>query len=47
MAVFACVSDLSRHGAWNSGLKIEAVTFGLVDVGRQVVLSTQYLVDEI
>lgn len=34
-AVFAYVSDLSRHGEWNSGLRIEAVTPGPVGVGSQ------------
>ncbi len=33
--VFAYVSDLTRHGEWNSGLKIEAVTPGPVRVGSQ------------
>ena len=34
-AVFAYVSDLTRHGEWNSGLRIEAVTSGPVSVGSQ------------
>jgi len=34
-AVFAYVSDLSRHGEWNDGLKVEAVTPGEPGVGSQ------------
>jgi uncharacterized protein YndB with AHSA1/START domain len=34
-AVFAYVSDLTRHGEWNSGLRIEAVTSGPASVGSQ------------
>jgi uncharacterized protein YndB with AHSA1/START domain len=33
--VFAYVSELSRHGEWNSGLRIEAVTSGPVSVGSK------------
>lgn len=34
-AVFAYVSDLTRHSEWNSGLQIEAITPGPVAVGSQ------------
>jgi uncharacterized protein YndB with AHSA1/START domain len=34
-AVFAYVSDLTRHGEWNSGLRIEAVTSGPAAMGSQ------------
>jgi uncharacterized protein YndB with AHSA1/START domain len=33
--VFAYVSDLTRHGEWNEGLRIEAVTSGSPGVGSQ------------
>lgn len=33
--VFAYVSDLTRHGEWNEGLKIEAVAPGSMGVGSQ------------
>jgi uncharacterized protein YndB with AHSA1/START domain len=32
---FAYVSDLTRHGEWNRGLKIEKLTAGPVGVGSQ------------
>ncbi len=34
-AVFAYVSDLTRHGEWNDGLKVEAVTADSPRVGSQ------------
>ena len=34
-AVFAYVSDLTRHGEWSRGLKVEAATSGPVAVGSQ------------
>ncbi len=34
-AVFAYVSDLTRHGEWSSGLKVEIVSAGSVGVGSQ------------
>ena len=33
--VFAYVSNLTRHGEWNEGLKIEVVTSGSTGVGSQ------------
>ena len=33
--VFAYVSNLTRHGEWNDGLKVEAVTPGSTGVGSQ------------
>jgi hypothetical protein len=33
--VFAYVSDLTKHGEWNDGLKVEAVTSGPINVGNQ------------
>ena len=33
--VFAYVSDLTRHGEWNEGLRVEAVTSGSPGVGSQ------------
>ena len=33
--VFAYVSDLTRHGEWNEGLRIEALTSGPVGVGSR------------
>ncbi len=34
-AVFAYVSDLTRHPEWNRGLRVEAVTSGPAAVGSQ------------
>jgi len=34
-AVFAYIADLTKHGEWNSGLLIEAVTTGPARVGSQ------------
>lgn len=33
--VFAYVADLTKHGEWNNGLLIEAITTGPVRVGSQ------------
>ena len=35
--VFDYVSDLTRHPEWNGGLKIEAVSPGAVEVGKEYI----------